>query len=344
MRRGHASATAARRFQAVERALDLLYAIARRESVFSIYDGHLLLAFALIATTSRRASLKRRAMAMGRERADHWAMRWPSTRTELNPDTALQQVIALDAASRLGLGFRHVTRDLRAVIRRSSIPSLLYFDPTIDDPPGDIPDECRCGRSNPRGQRVCAACGRRLRLLSPYTVWYYALTSAYFCERQEMELGVTPGDLLQCLPRLRPYPAAGARHHFDAIYAVTHTVYVLNDYGNLRLRSRALRAERAFLGASLPAALQRREADTVGEIVDSLLALGMADTHRLIRAARAFLLDTQRADGGWGAEGGDYGRFHTIWTAIDGLRDHAWRTTRSLITRRAFAGVQAVAR
>jgi hypothetical protein len=105
-------------------------------------------------------------------------------------------------------------------------------------------------------------------------------------------------------------------------------VYVLTDYGNVHLSSRLLRAERAFLEESLPAALARREPDTVGEIIDSLLALGMSDTHRLIVAARAFLLDTQRADGGWGGGGGDYGRFHTIWTAIDGLRDHGWKTRR----------------
>jgi hypothetical protein len=120
-------------------------------------------------------------------------------------------------------------------------------------------------------------------------------------------------------------------------------VYVLNDYGNLRLRSRVLRAERAFLVASLPAALQRREPDTVGEIIDSLLALGMPDTRPLIMDARSFLLDTQRADGWWGSEGGDYGRFHTIWTAIDGLRDHAW-TAPSLSTRRAFTGIRGALR
>ena len=155
-------ATKANRFQAVERALDRLYTIAQREGVFSAYDGHLLLAFALIGTTSRSQALKRRAIAIGRERVAHWMKQWPSRRTQLNADSVLQQVIAIDAAFRLGLRFRHIARELRAVIQRSSIPSLFYFDPTVEDPPSDISEECRCGRSNARGHRVCAACGRRL--------------------------------------------------------------------------------------------------------------------------------------------------------------------------------------
>ena len=76
-------------------------------------------------------------------------------------------------------------------------------------------------------------------------------------------------------------------------------------------------------------ALDAREPDTVGEIIDSLLALGVPDTHRLIAAGRAFLMRTQELDGGWGGEDDEYGRCHTVWTAIDGLRDHRWRAART---------------
>jgi hypothetical protein len=107
---------------------------------------------------------------------------------------------------------------------------------------------------------------------------------------------------------------------------VTHLVYVLNGYGAMRLPSRRFPRERAFLAASLQPALNRREPDTVSEIVDSLLGLGVPDARPLIRKGRTFLLETQQADGGWGDEGDDYGRFHTIWAAIDALRDHAWVT------------------
>jgi hypothetical protein len=189
----------------------------------------------------------------------------------------------------------------------------------------DVPAECVCGTFAPRGRRTCATCGRRLKLLDPYEVWYYALTSAYFCERQGMPLRVRPADLLRKVSDLRPYPAAGTRRHYQAVYAVTHIVYVLNDYGEARLSPRVLRRERAFLAASLRPALDRREPDTVAEIVESLLALGVSDTNPLVEAGRTFLLATQRPDGGWGDEADEYGRFHTLWAAIDALKDHAWK-------------------
>jgi hypothetical protein len=287
------------RERAVHRALDCLYAIARRPSVFHVYDGHLLLAFALTATTSRGASLRRQARAMGRERARYWMTRWPVIRARLDADSVPQQVIALDAAGRLGLTARRIQHDLRVIVARYSTAALLYFDPTREDVPAALP-------------------------VDPYEAWYYALTNAYFCQRQAMPLRARPADVLKRLGRLLPYPAAGTPRHYQAVYAVTHIVYVRNDYGETRLSRRALPRERAFLEASLVPALERREPDTVAEIVESLLALGAATADPLIVAGRRFLLTTQRSDGGWGDRRDGYGRFHTIWAAIDALRDHAW--------------------
>ena len=321
------------RERAVHRALDCLYAIARRKSVFHVYDGHLLLALALVASTSRSHELRHRATAMGRERARYWLTRWPLIRVRLDADSVLQQVIASDAAGRLGLTVRRIQRDLRAIVARHSTGSLLYFDPLREDVPANIPAECVCGTFGPRGRRTCATCGRRLKMVDPYEVWYYALTSAYFCERQGMPLPVQPADVLKSLSNLRPYPAAGTRSHYQAVYAVTHVVYVLNDYGERRLSSRFLPRERAFLAASLPPALARKEPDTVAEIVESLVALGVSDTHPLIEAGRGFLVTAQRPDGGWGDKADGYGRFHAIWAAIDALRDHAWTTRRDTVPK-----------
>ena len=54
---------------------------------------------------------------------------------------------------------------------------------------------------------------------------------------------------MRLLPTLRPYPRPGSRHYRDAIYAVTHIVYTLNDYNRSRLPPPLLRRERAFLKA-----------------------------------------------------------------------------------------------
>ena len=155
---------------------------------------------------------------------------------------------------------------------------------------------------------------------SRYEVWYCALIGFYFCERYGFRLPVSYSDVLSLLPTLQPYPSARSRHYRDAIYAITHIVYTLNDYNQSRLPARQVRRERAFLKASLPWAIRQGEADTVGEILDSLAGCGLADTDPLMVTGRAFLLQQQRQDGGWGDEDDEYGRFHSVWTCIDGLR------------------------
>jgi hypothetical protein len=237
---------------------------------------------------------------MGRERARYWMTRWPVICRRLDADSVLQQVIASDAAGRLGLTTRRIQQDLRATVARYSTESLLYFDPRRQDVPANL--------------TVC-----------PYEAWYYALTSAYFCARQAMPLPVRPDHVLKRLVSLLPYPPAGTPRHYQAVYAVTHAVYVRTDYGERRLSPRALPRVRAFLKASLGPALERQEPDTVAEIVESLLALSVPATDPLIESGRRFLLATQRPDGGWGGQADRYGRFHTIWAVIDALRDRSWR-------------------
>ena len=163
---------------------------------------------------------------------------------------------------------------------------------------------------------------------SRYAVWYQALINTYFCDRFGLPLSANYADVLCLLPGLRPYPRPGTRHHRDAVYAVTHIVYTLNDYNRVRLPANRLRRERAFLKASVAWAIRQGEPDTVGEILDSLAGCGVADSDPLMVRGRAYLLEQQREDGGWGDEDDEYGRFHSVWTCIDGLRDYRWRQDR----------------
>ena len=160
---------------------------------------------------------------------------------------------------------------------------------------------------------------------SQYAVWYQALIATYFFDRFGLRLSASYADVLGRLPELQPYPRPGARHHRDAVYAVTHIVYTLNDYNRVRLPGHRLRRERALLKASVAWAIRQGEPDTVAEIVDSLAGCGVDDSDPLMIRGRAFLLEQQRADGGWGDEDDEYGRFHSVWTCIDGLRDYRWQ-------------------
>ena len=317
------------RLSAAHRGLQLLRRLASRKSTFARYSGHLLPAFYFIATTSRDAALRRSALAAGRERARYWKQQWFVRRRKLDAGTVLEAISAGYAAQQLGISHRRIRRELEAAIARYSTRELFGFDPRSEPIPRNIPEECECGASNERGRRRCRACRRTLAPRSRYEVWYDALTCLYFCERYGLRLPISYADVMSLLPTLRPYPRPRSGCYRDAIYAVTHIVYTLNDYNRSRLPARRLRRERAFLRTSLPWAIRQREADTVGEIVDSLAGCGVADTDPLMVKGRAFLLERQCADGGWGDEDDEYGRFHSVWTCIDGLRDYQWRGRRS---------------
>jgi hypothetical protein len=317
--------TLRRRLRAVRRALSLLHTLAREESTFVEYGGHVLFAFSLVGTTARNRGLRRLALALGRERAEAWRRSWPARRRRLDADTVMNEVIASYAAGRLGLGDARIRRQLGDVLARYSARELLYFDASREDPPANVPEACAPGHDNERGSARCRTCGRALAALSRYEVWHYALTSAFFCERHGTPIGVAYTDVLDRRSSLRPYPRPGRPGHYECLYAVTHTVYTLNDYGTTRVSTKGLEDEYAFLLEALPWALRSGEVDAVAEIVDSLAALGAGDAHPLIVRGREFLLARQQPDGGWGEAGDAYRRFHHVWAAIDGLRDYAWR-------------------
>jgi hypothetical protein len=294
------------RLRAARRGLWLLRQLAVRKSTFAKYSGHLLLAFYFIATTSRDSTLRQTALIAGRERARFWKRQWYRKRRRPGAAAVVDEICASYAAEQLGIRHPEIRRDLEAAAARYSPKDLLGFDP-------------RSGRL-PRGA------GR-------YEAWYVALINIYFCERWGLRLPVSYSDVMSLLPALRPYPRPRSRHYRDAIYAVTHIVYTLNDYNRSRLPARMVRRERAFLKTGMSWAINRGEADTVGEIVDSLAGCGLADTDPLMTKGRAFILEQQRADGGWGDEDHEYGRFHSVWTCIDGLRDYRWADDRRRNTR-----------
>jgi hypothetical protein len=316
------------RLRAARRGLLLLCRLARRKSTFAKYSGHLLLAFYFIAATSRDAVLRRHALTAGRERAREWKRQWYRRRRGLDAVTVMSEICASDAAAQLGIPHPRIRRDLEAAAARYSPRELLGFDPRSGVIPRNVPEDCECGARNEPGRRRCRTCRRSLTKRSRYEVWYHALINIYFCERVGLALPVGYADVMSLLPTLRPYPRPGARDYRDAIYAVTHVVYTLNDYNRSRLPPPRLRRERAFLKRSMAWAIKRGEADTVAEIVDSLAGCGVDDTDVQMINGRAFILEQQRDDGGWGDDDHEYGRFHSVWTCIDGLRDYAWRRDR----------------
>jgi hypothetical protein len=316
---------------AIERGLDFIYRFGSTQQCFANYGSFLICCFALVATTSRNPKLR----SLGRERAKQLLKRWsqmhPFVPADASSDLLHEFVLVLYAQRRIGL--RDIARadSVRLTARNFSACELLGFDPCKEPPPDDLPYACDCTFQNPRGRKVCKQCKRRLRIRSRYKVWMEALANTYVAERSGVVFGASYADVLKWMTFMRPYPDDGDEEVLrDAIYAATHIVYTLNDYGTYRLPRRWLPREFAFLKANVASACTRKDPEILGELLDSLKALGLGFNHPLIKRGTKYLLAEQNEDGSWGdaSEDNVRTRCHTTWTAIDGLRTYAWRGER----------------
>ena len=279
--------TEADRERAVARGLRFIYRTALDEANFAEYGSDYLWCFYTISAGVADARVRREARRMGLERARHWRR----TRRELPPGadahTVADFTFGHDAATSLGLPDAKLAAELRRRAARFTPRDFMHFDPAREPPPADVPDECRFDRTaNERGATSCRRCGRPLRMRTPQDVWYDALIIAYTGERAGVRLGASYAEVFRWLPALRPHRApegADDTRFYDTAYALTHVVYTLNDYGQLSLRPRWLPREFEFLRANLREAVRLRDADMLGEFVDSLRAFGLTERDPEIR-------------------------------------------------------------
>jgi|SRR5215213_342710 len=320
------------RNSAIVRGLDFIYRFGTTQKCFGNYGSFLICCFALLAATSRDAKLR----LLGRERVQkllrHWSDMHPFMPADASSDLLHEFVLVHYAKRRIGLHDAAGATSMRLTARNFSAFDLLGFDPGQEPPPDDLPYPCDCTFQNPRGRKACKQCKRRLRIRSRYKVWMEALANTYVAERCGVVFGASYADVLKWMPVMRPYPTDedGEEILRDSIYAVTHVVYTLNDYGAYRLARRWLPREFAFLKANVASACTRNDPEILGELLDSLKALGLGVNHPLIKRGTKYLLAEQNGDGSWGDTGEDNvrTRCHTTWTAIDGLRTYAWRGER----------------
>src|SRR5262249_35722191 len=156
---------------------------------------------------------------------------------------------------------------------------------TKDPVPRDIPEACRaCEKTNPRAARKCSDCTGETKMQNPYDLLCDCLITAYFGNRYGVRLGADLADVTQWIPRPRPYPRfdnANNPDFIDVAYAITHIVYVLNDYGRYRLRPEWLPDEFEFLKAHLPLNIAVDDAETMGEFLDTLKSFGLTQADPL---------------------------------------------------------------
>ena len=317
----------------IRRGLDFLNGIANKPEGSDSYGSLLTCCFALIGATSRDSNTRHLAKSRAHTLARRWKRQHEVIPTDATPDLLLDFVMVRYALSRLGVSDPALNAQIRSAVQRFSVQDLLGFDPLTEPPPSDLPYRCDCGMQNQRGRKFCKQCRQRLEIQTRYRVWMEALANTYVSERCGQILGVSYLDVLKWLPQMRPYPVLAGDDLdslHDAIYAVTHVVYTLNDYGTYKLSPRWLPQEFTFLKSNVVGACEREDPEVLGELLDSLKAFGLATTHPLIRYGTEYLLADQNKDGSWGdPEEEDMStRCHTTWTAIDGLRSYAWRGER----------------
>jgi hypothetical protein len=315
------------RQRAVELGLEFLYQTACKPEVFSEYGSDLVSCFQLIAATARNPKLRGMAQRFGAERARLWRAEHRVVPKDADAGTMLELIMGGDAADKLGHAELGIKKHIQEAVPCFPVSEYLRFDPRTEPPPANIPDECKCEEINQRGRKSCVKCKRRLTPLNRYKVWYDALTIVHASECYGVSLGVDCKDLLIWLPSLRPYPEQDSEDFFDSAYAITHLVYALNDYNTFKLSPRLLPQEFAFLRANVEGAIEAQDGEMLGELLDTLMAFGLTERDPIIRAGMEYLLSNQNSDGSWGeANSGEvYDRYHSTWTAIDGLRQYAWQ-------------------
>ena len=315
----------------IKRGLDFIYRVANTPAGFDSYGSLLICCFALVGATSRDASLRQLARSRAQKLAQRWGRAHPRIPPDASSDLVPRVVLVRYALSRIGLRDSALNAQLSTAAKRFSAQDLLGFNPVSEPPANDLPFACECGLKNQRGRTFCKQCRRRLEIQSRYRVWMGALASTYVSERCGILFGARYLDVLKWLPTMRPYPVSADDEFLrDAVYAITHVVYTLNDYGTYRLRPGWLPREFAFLKANVAGACERKDPELLGELLDSLKAFGLRASHPLIIRGTRYLLEEQNEDGSWGDpdEENIRTRCHTTWTAIDGLRTYAWRGER----------------
>src|SRR5688572_10040440 len=311
--------------RSIKRGLDFIYRLANTPEGFDSYGTFLICCFALVGATSRDSNLRRLMRARAQKLSYRWSREHRLVPLDASPDLVMSFVFVRYALGRLGVRDRGLNSQLRLAAKRFSAQDLPGFDPVSEPPAADLSYRCDCGFQNQRGRTFCKQCRRRLEIRSHHRVWMDALTRTYVSERCRISLGARYPEVLRWLPAMRPYPS-GAEDNVellrDALYAVTHIVYTLNDYGTYRLRPGWLPREFAFLKSNVAAACERNDPELLGELLDSLRAFGLSAGHSLIIGGTEYLLAEQNADGSWGdpEEENIRTRCHTTWTAIDGLR------------------------
>lgn len=321
---------AGERREAVGRGIRFIARVARDPKHFEENASDLLFCFYSLSQATSSPVLRDFCLETGAERAAYWRKQHPVLPEKLSANDVADYVYASLSVDAMGAPDPAMRNDLKRRAAQYTAVDFLAFDPLREPPPADIPHRCRyCRKYSVRGARLCWNCKRKLRMTSRYDIFFEALLTAYFGDRYGIRLGAALPQVTAWIPSLRPYRWHGRKldgDFYSIAYTVTHIVYALNDYDQRPLPRSDFREEYEFLRRYFRRNIQEKDAETLGEFIDSLLVLGMPESDPLIREGMDFILGCQNPDGSWGdpKDTDIYNRYHTTWTGIGALMEYRW--------------------
>lgn len=192
------------RKRAIERGLDFIYRTACDPENFETYGFDYLGCFHCIASTSKDPKLRKTAREMGRERARQWRRQNSKVALNAEADDVIGLVYGSYAAESLGVRDDVIREQIRKAAGKFTAQDFFGFDPAIEPPPQDVPEECVCETMNERGRKRCVKCRKRLTMTTRYAVWQDALIGSYMGERYGVRLGTSYADVIKWVRAMRP--------------------------------------------------------------------------------------------------------------------------------------------
>jgi hypothetical protein len=308
--------TAAQRDRAVLRGLRFIESVAENPKYLEGYGDDLLWCLYSVSRTSADARVRQEAAGAARRAARRWGQSHSVLPAHPDADDLLSLATGHAVLERLGVPAAGMKDRIRAAAAGLPVRAYLLFDPAREAPPADLPARAR------------------------YDLWCDALITSFFGDLYGVTLGAPYAEVIRWLPAMRPYPApSDTAEYYAALYSITHVIYTLNHYSVYAVRPECLAPEFEFLKAALETPLQTpqqtaaapRDPESTGEFLDTLRAFGMTARDAPIRTGVEYLLSTQNADGSWGdVKSADiYTRYHSTWTAVDGLREYRFEPARA---------------
>jgi hypothetical protein len=287
-----------RQKEAIRKGIAFIGQVAKNPINRREYGTDLLWCLYSFSATPADAEIRRMATPMAREAAKTWLKMHAAVPADAGPDELVDLATGAYAAAHLGFPAEKLVEQVRQRAAAISVRDYFGFDPRKEAPPAGP---------------------------NRFDLWCDALITAQAGEIIGVTLGAPFADVIRWLPAMRPYPELKEKHQFyPVVYSITHAIYTINNYSAYAVDRECLRPEFDYLRENLDEAVRRNDPETMGEFLDSLRAFGMTDRDSEIQRGVAFLLSTQNADGSWGdpKDKDVYDRYHSTWTAVDGLLEY----------------------